>query len=203
MLILERAECRECANGHALEPTRQVCEPTQRRRVRPLNVIDRKRERSGLRQVDCQPVEPVQQRVDVLFAGVALALSEQSCRPGLRRRRAVATPLLRVAAATAASKSCRTMPNEKAASSSLARACRTVKPETAARARALRQQRRLADPRRPFDHNQRAGAGLGGRDRRVDRGELLRAFEQGRLLFPPRARARGSENASGNPSATT
>ena len=56
------------ANGHALEPTRQICQPAQRRRVRPLHVVDRERKRPRLRQVDRQPVEPVQERIDVLFA---------------------------------------------------------------------------------------------------------------------------------------
>ena len=176
MLVLDRAQGCEYAHRHALEPPCQIRQPTQRRRIRPLQIVDREHKGSRLRQVGRQPVEPVQERIDVLFARVALARSEQAralgCgaaeqpRPLLLGRRCNrcleelpddAERERRFQLARAAGENCQTGGG---------RACSP-----------LREQRRLSDPRRPFDHDQPAGAGLSARDRRVDCGQLFRAFE--------------------------
>jgi hypothetical protein len=135
MLVVERTERREDADRHALEPARQVREPAERRRVAPLHVVDRKQDRPRLRQVDRQPVEPVQKRIDVLLAApVARAGAEQA--RGLPRRAAEQPrPLL---AGRGGDRRLEQLPDDaegERASSSLARAESTDRPDAAARAR--------------------------------------------------------------------
>jgi hypothetical protein len=61
-LALRRPRCRGDEERHSLEPSRQVQQPPQRGRVRPLQVVDRKQRRLLKGHVGREPVEAVQDR---------------------------------------------------------------------------------------------------------------------------------------------
>ena len=68
---------------HALEPPREIDEGAQRRRVRPVGVVGDQQQRRPVGEVRTEPVETVDDGVDV---GSVLAAAEPEQWPGQRRR---------------------------------------------------------------------------------------------------------------------
>ena len=167
------------------EPREQECQVTERRGVCPVRVVDDQAERACCGEVRAQPVEAVEDRE----RGIDARGGRTICRAVRQEARAVpaATPAAACsrsarsssdASTSGGSNSCRTTPKAKLVSISVARARSTRIPPSAAAVRARREQRRLADPGRPFDHHEPAAPDASVGERRLDSRQLIAPLEQ-------------------------
>ena len=131
-----------------VEPADEVAEPAQRRLVAPLQIVDQQQQRRLLGELDRQPVERVQDRERRVLA---------ARRRSRARRRPRAPPPRRppAAARRPPPRTAGVRPRTPAPARARRRARRTrARPRRAACAAGLGEQPRLADPGRPFDHQQ-------------------------------------------------
>ena len=179
---LRRAQAAGDEHRQALEAARKVGEESQRGVVAPVQVVDRKDERPLGARVDGQPVQAVEHG-ERGVAAVGAAGRVRGPEHGLRRRRGSAQQLAvglrhgdqRLEELTHDSE--RELPLELAASGG-----EHTEPGFRAQPAGLRDQPRLADPRRPFDDAQPAGAARSALNEGFQRLELTVPLEQPRAL---------------------
>jgi len=168
----------------ALDAGGQVREPPQRRLVRPVRVVHHDQQRIAGRQVRHQPVEAVRRRMrDVVPDRAGLGSAEHPRRqPGGPVQQLV--PFARPGP--------RPGRLEQLAGDPVAEATFQGQPARGQDPQARRgrtgarrpQQRRLADPGRPFDQHEGAAARSGGRCGRGERRQFIVAFEDHRVSVP-------------------
>ena len=82
---LARADGRQQQHGQLLDAARQVGQEAQRRRVRPVEVLDRQQQRSVAGEVEHRPEQPVQDREAALRL-LAAGIGQDRARRGRARR---------------------------------------------------------------------------------------------------------------------
>jgi hypothetical protein len=179
---------------HALKAAGEVRQPAQRRRVRPMRVIDRQQQRPLGGKVGREPVEAVQPRVQRRAAALLARPEDRAGKPG----RPGEQPLS-LAPGRDHDRPVQQLPDNPEGKVTLELAADGSQPAQARLARRFArglEQLALADPRRPLDHQHAPGA----RARRVDQRGDLRQFgialehgSPGQTYAPARLLARAAD----------
>ena len=174
----------EHADRQVVQAPREVGEEAQRGVVGPVGVVDPEQERSALREVGRQPVQPVRDaEPEVRDAGVE-RLERRRRERGCAGKQALALPFPgggERALEELADHAVREIVLEGGA------ACGDdVEPAAGGRGACLVQQAGLADAGRALDHEERAFAPQGVSEPLLESRQLVLAFEQVRLGEPAR-----------------
>ena len=167
---LDRPDAAEDRDGQAVEPADQVGQVAQRGLVGPLQIVDGEQDRRGLREVEGQPVEPVQDRERRVLARDARRGSFEHLARAVRHRLAAADHVLEQ------------LPHDPEGQLLLEFAAARGEHVHAGLGRlapGLGDQPRLPDARGAFDHEQARAAGGGVFGQRAERRQLALALEQG------------------------